>query len=220
MPRCLFCRTEHDKLTDEHVFMAAIGGKLVARGSCVGCNNTLNKAFEEKMARRLAHFRRILGTTDREGNLPVVDTKLEVDRKQLDGKLLPDGSVRLKPLPSRKMMKDGVEETVFEHVNEKQKEDLRRHAKEKGWELIEETTPVKDVQGSISGDLVFIDSPEMLRTVAKTAYTALSLRMGSDFAMRNEFNPVRDYVMTGNGTPSAKLCLNEDVMAGCAQGPH
>jgi hypothetical protein len=150
----------------------------------------------------------------------VVDTKIGVDGKELDGKLLPDGSIRLKPSPPRKVVKDGVEETVFEHVNEKQKEDLRRHAKEKGWELIEETTPSKEVQGSISGDLEFIDSPEMLRTVAKTAYTALALRMGGDFAMRDEFNPVRDYVMTGNGTPSARLFLNEDVMAGCALGPH
>ena len=31
MPPCMFCLADEPKLTDEHVFMAAIGGDLVAK---------------------------------------------------------------------------------------------------------------------------------------------------------------------------------------------
>ena len=44
------------------------------------------------------------------------------------------------------------------------------------------------VEGSFGGDLDFIDSPEMLRTVAKTAYTALALRIGVKFARLDTFD--------------------------------
>ena len=220
MPHCLFCLTQHDDVTDEHVFMAAIGGKLVVKGSCVQCNNALNKAFEEKMVRRLADFRRVLRIPGRRGEFPTIDTKIEVNGKEMDGKLLSDGSIRLRPLPPTKRVRDGVEETVYEHVNDKQKEELRRHAREKGLELIEETTPGVEVQGYFSGDLDFIDSAEMLRTAAKTAYTALALRMGLDFAMGDTFNDLRAYILTGTGSPNPKLFLNADFLAACAQGPH
>lgn len=219
MPRCIFCLTENDKLTDEHVFMAAIGGELTVKGSCVQCNNALNKAFEEQMARRLAHFRRVLRTSDRQGELPVIDVKVEVDGKEKDARLMPDGSTQLKPVVTT-IAKDGVKEIVGEHLTERQKEEWREKAKKGGWELIEETTPGRDADGSFSGHLEFIDSPEILRTVAKTAYSALALRMGVDFAMRDTFNDVREFVRTGKGTPSAKLFLNEDFLAACAQGPH
>ena len=177
MPRCIFCLTENEKLTDEHVFMAAIGGKLTVNGSCVQCNNALNKAFEEQMARRLAHFRRIVRTTNREGELPTIDVKVEVNGKELDAKLMPEGNTQLKPVFTT-FVKDGVKEVIGEHLTEKQKAQMREKAKEGGWELIEETTPGRQADGSFSGELEFIDSPEMLRTVVKVAYTALALRMG------------------------------------------
>jgi hypothetical protein len=59
--------------------------------------------------------------------------------------------------------------------------------RKEGWELIEETTPGGNADRFFSGQLEFIESPEMLRTVAKTVYTALALRMGADFAMRLAF---------------------------------
>lgn len=219
MPRCIFCRVEKEKLTDEHVFMAAIGGKLTVMGSCVECNNALNKAFEEQMARRFAHFRRVIRTSDREGELPTIDVKVEVDGKELDAKLLPDGRTQLKPVFTTEV-KDGVKEVIGKHLTEKQKDQMREKAKAEGRELIEETTPGAQADGSFTGDLDFLNSPEMLRTVAKVAYTALALSMGTDFAMRDTFNNVREFVRTGNGEPSAKLFLNEDFLGACFQGPH
>jgi hypothetical protein len=111
MPRCIFCRSENENLADEHVFMAAIGGKLTVNGSCVQCNNALNKALEEQMARRFTHFRRVVRTSDRKGGLPVIDVKVEVNGKELDAELMPDGRTQLKPVFT-KIVKDGVKEIV------------------------------------------------------------------------------------------------------------
>src|ERR1700674_4082636 len=174
MPRCIFCLTENEKLTEEHVFMAAIGGKLTVNGSCVQCNNALNKAYEEQMARRLAHFRRIVRISNREGELPAIDVKVEVNGKELDAKLMPDGTTQLKPVFTT-VVKDGVKEVIGKHLTEKQTTQMREKAKEQGCELIEETIPGGQADGSFSGELEFIDSPEMLRTVAKVAYTTLAL---------------------------------------------
>ena len=199
--------------------MAAIGGELVVRGSCTQCNNDLNKAFEERISRRLTHFRRVLRTTDRYGDLPVIDTKVELNGEELDATLMPDGSVQLKPV-YKSAVKGGIRELTVEHATETEKERLRQQAKAKGWEVIESTTPGGEVQGSFGGDLDFIDSPEMLRMAAKTAYTALALRMGTEFAMRDTFSDLRAYVRTGTGNPNSKLFLNEDFLAACVQGPH
>ena len=221
MPRCIFCRIENEKLTEEHVFMAAIGGKLTVNGSCVQCNNGLNKAFEEQLSRRFTHFRRIVRTSDRREELPAIDVKVGVNGKELDAKLMPDGTTQLKPVFT-KIVKDGVTEIVGEHLTENQKKEWYEKVKKGGWELVEETvTPGgKKADGSFSGELDFIDSPEMLRMVTKTAYTALAQRMGVEFAMSDTFNDVREFVRTGKGTPSAKLFLNEDVLAACHQEPH
>jgi hypothetical protein len=48
MPNCLFCRREFEKLTDEHVFPAAIGGNLMVRNAtCADCNNGISGKFEQ-----------------------------------------------------------------------------------------------------------------------------------------------------------------------------
>jgi hypothetical protein len=44
--------------------------------------------------------------------------------------------------------------------------------------------------------------------------------LNSDFAIRNTSDAARSYVRTGQGAPSAKLFLNEEYFANCAQGPH
>lgn len=220
MPRCIFCLTQSDKLTDEHVFQAVLGGRLaVKNATCVTCNNGFSKAFEQNIAKRLAHFRRILSIKDRRGELPEIETKFTIDGRELEARLKSDGTVKPKPIVTE-VVKDGIKETVFEYLPEKQKEQLRGMAKEKGWELIEEAASSGEGQGSFSGDLDFLDSQDMLRNAAKIAYTGLAFRMGTGFAQGGSFNEIRTYVRTGDGTPRAKLFLNERFLSACAQGPH
>jgi hypothetical protein len=43
MPECLFCRREFENFTDEHVFPAAIGGKLMLRNARVQTATTASR---------------------------------------------------------------------------------------------------------------------------------------------------------------------------------
>jgi hypothetical protein len=220
MPRCLFCLTEADKLTDEHVFPAALGGNLVVKNAtCAACNNGFSKAFEQFIANRLTHFRRVLSIKDRRGDVPKIEVTIEVDGEKRKAWLMPDGSTVLKPHVSE-VSKDGIAERIFENLPEEEKESLRRVAQEKGWKLIEEPSPGGEVEASFSGDLDFLTSDEMLRNAAKIAHSALAFRMGTGFARSDSFTEIRTYVRTGGETPGARIFLNEKFLAASEQGPH
>jgi HNH endonuclease len=98
MPECLFCRREFENFTDEHVFPAAIGGKLMLRNAtCADCNNGISKKFEQHIAGRLLHFRRLLSLKDRRGEIPVIEIAVHLDDQERRALLLPDGSTVLRP---------------------------------------------------------------------------------------------------------------------------
>lgn len=220
MPKCLFCRVEFEKLTDEHVFPAAIGGGLVVKGAtCAGCNNGLSKKFEQEISGRFVHFRRLLDLKDRRGRIPVIEVTVKVDGQERPASLLPDGKTILRPRVTE-TVHDGVVETVYENLPEADKENLRKKAEEKGLQLVEEPTPGGEAEASFSGQLDFLTSEEMFRYVAKIAYTALALRMGIAVAQFDCFNEVRDYIDKGGDSAPVCLFLNEAFLAGSEQGLH
>lgn len=220
MPKCLFCRHEFEKLTDEHVFQAAIGGKLVIpNGTCAECNNDMSKQYEQEISGRLVHFRRILDIKDRRGKVPTIEITVNVNGQERLATLYGDGTVVLRPRVTE-ATKDGVVETVYENLPENAKEGLRKKAKEQGIELIEEPTPGGEVEASFSGELDFLKSEGMLRFVAKIAYTALALRMGVALAHSDAFDEVREYINTGGGGTAVHLFLNDEFLTHSAHGLH
>jgi len=222
MSRCLFCLKDFpdEQMTDEHAFLAALGGDLKFKnGSCKSCNNGFSNQFEQTIAKHFVHFRYLLLIPNRRGKVPECYIKVEADGEQLEAKLLPDGTAQLKPIV-KKIEKDGVTEIVHQHATEKQVSELRKKAKEEGLHLIEERSPGQQVEVNISGDLKFIDSPELLRAVTKTSYTVLALRMGRNFATRDIFDAARNYIKMGSGNPKARLFLHEGYMQACQYGPH
>jgi hypothetical protein len=220
MPRCLFCRREFEDLTDEHVFPAAIGGKLTVRnGTCTDCNNGMSGKFEQKIAGRLVGFRRLLSLKDRRGQIPVIEIGVKLEGQEHQASLLPDGSTVLRPRVT-KVVRDGVVRTTYEHLPEANKEALLIKAEEKGWQLIEEPKTGGEVEASFSGDLDFLKSEEMFRYVAKIGYTALALRMGVTLAQSASFEAIREYINAGGGGAPVRLFLNEAFFAGSEQGLH
>lgn len=220
MPKCLFCRHEFETLTDEHVFQAAIGGKLVVKNAtCAECNNDMSKHYEQEISGRLVHFRRILDIKDRRGKVPSIEISVSEDGQERLATLYGDGRVALRPRVT-KTTKEGVVETVYENLPENAKEGLRKKAKEQGIELIEEPTPGGEVEASFSGDLNFLKSEGMLRFVAKIAYTALAFRMGVAVAQSDAFNEVREYINTGGGSSPVRLFLNDEFLTHSAHGIH
>jgi len=220
MPRCLFCLKEFEKLTDEHVFQAAIGGKLVVKNAtCVECNIGMSKQYEQEISGRLVHFRRILDIKDRRGKIPTIDISVNLDGQERLAALFGDGKVILRPRVTE-TTKEGVVETVYENLPENAKEGLRKKAKEQGIELIEESTPGGEVEASFSGDLDFLISEGMLRFVAKIAYTASALRMGFALAQSDAFSEIREYINTGRGSTPVRLFLNDEFLTHSAHGLH
>ena len=225
LPRCLFCLCDRDELTDEHVFPAALGGDLVVKGTCVECvkdKRSSSKEFEQPFAMELAPLRNLLVIPDRYGKMPTVAAKAEMNGKELDAKLLGDGRVQLTPVVKVIRGTDGaVKELLFEHITDKQKEKTRREAAEKGYELIEsEAVAGQRAEISVAGTLKLIGAPEGLRLATKIAYTGFALRMGCDFAIRNASDEARTYVRTGEDKQTAKLFVNQEYLANCAQRPH
>jgi len=220
MPRCLFCRREFAELTDEHVFPAAIGGELVVKNAtCAECNHGISKKYEQEIAGRLVHFRRILDLKDRRGEVPKIEVTLNMDGQERRASLRGDGELVLRPRVTE-TVKEGVVETVYENLPEAAKENLRKKAKKRGMELIEEPTPGGVVEASFSGNLDFLTSEGMLRYIAKVAYAAMALRMGIPVAQSDSFNEIREYINTGGGGTQVRLFVNEAFMTESAHGLH
>jgi hypothetical protein len=222
MPICLFCLRNFQRLTREHVFPAALGGTLeLPNSTCEGCNKGSSSNFEQAIAGRLSHFRRIFGIPDRYGELPMVDITATVAGRAAKGKLHPDGNISLVPSKTIGEAADGKPKvTVYEHLPEEALTKLRKKALRQGWEYEEETLPPREAEVSLSGDLDFLDSPQALRLAAKIAYVALAYRAGISLGRSEAFQRIRDYITTGTGKSPARLFSNERFLDYFSQGPH
>jgi|SRR5580700_8451888 hypothetical protein len=221
MPQCIFCLQEKERLTDEHVFPAALGGVLVLGNSvCAECNNGFSK-FEQPLAVELAPLRLLLQIPDRRGKVP--ETAATV--KTLDGEykamMKGDGSVQLKPVVTEIAGTKGVREFLYQFATERQKEKLRQEAREKRIDLIE-SGPGNPQQAEVhfGGELEFIGSLGGLRTASKIAYVGLAERSGVKVAASDSFNEVRAYVREGTGKPTSRLFVHEGFLEAVQQGPH
>jgi hypothetical protein len=221
MPQCIFCLNEFQKLTDEHVFPAALGGVLVLKDSvCAACNNGFSK-FEQPLAEELAPLRLILQIPDRRGEIPQVAATVKTQDKEYDARVKGDGKVQLKPIVTEVTTSEGRKEYWYKFATERQKEKLRQEAKEKGREFIE-TGPGNPEQAEVhlGGELEAIGAEPGLRTASKIAYGGLAFRAGAKLAMSESFSELRAYVREGTGKPTGRLFVNERFMEAVQQGPH
>lgn len=218
MPQCLSCLRETPDLTDEHVFPAVIGGTLVVAGStCAECNNGFSP-IEQWFAGKTAHFRWILGISDRKGNLPTVPITMQIEGRELKGKLQPDGSYRMAPTIVRSDQ-GRVVEAIHELQTAVDHESLRQKLKP-GWEVVEEQNPARQAEVSMSGDLDFLDSDKTLRLVTKIALTALAFKCGKTFALSGAFSEARDFVRSGSPFEGARIFLNQTLLTESPHGLH
>jgi len=220
MPQCIFCLKEHEELTDEHVFPAALGGVLVVKNSvCVVCNNGFSK-FEQPLATELAPLRLLLKIPDRYGEVPQANATVKTQDKEYAARVTGDGKVQVKPIVEV-VTTDGKKEYWHKFATERQKEKLRQEAKEKGAEFIE-TGPGEPELGEVhlGGELEAIGAEPGLRTTSKIAYVGLAFLAGPKLAMSDSFNEVRTYVRDGTGKPTSRLFVNEHFIEAVQQGPH
>lgn len=221
MPPCHFCGREFENLSEEHIFPAALGGRLIVRNcSCTECNNGFSE-FETPLARELAPLRLLLRIPDRRGNPPQVDATAKTKDNQYEARIKSDGSVQIKPVVTVVPGPNGSKEIVFQFATEQQKEQMRRDAQAGKIQLLEsEPGEEQEAEIHVSGDLKFIGSSEGLRTAAKIGYTTLARVAGVVFASGPAFSVVRDYIKTGNGTPCVRLFIHEYFLGAVETGPH
>lgn len=220
MPPCIFCLKEHQELTDEHVFPAALGGVLVLKDNvCAPCNNGFSK-FEQPLATELAPLRLLLKIPDRYGEVPQANATVKTQDKEYAARVTGDGKVQVKPIVEV-VTTEGKKEYWHKFATERQKEKLRQEAKEKGGQFIE-TGPGEPELGEVhlGGELEAIGSEPGLRTASKIAYVGLAFLAGAKLAMSDSFDEVRTYVREGTGKPTSRLFVNERFMWAVQQGPH
>ncbi len=221
MPRCLFCEKDFTKLSNEHVFPAALGGNLELRdGVCEKCNNDFSK-FESPVAKELVPIRLLLKIPDRDGEIPEADAIAKTKGKEYVAKAQPDGNVRLRPIVTAVKGGDGSKEIHFQFATEAQIEKLRRDAEAGKFQLLEsEPSPSEEAEVEVSGDLRVIGSIDGLRTAAKIAFIGLAFCGGSVFAASEAFEAVREFIRSGKGTSPSRLFIHETFLASVEMGPH
>jgi hypothetical protein len=221
MPKCLFCPTEQEHLSQEHVFPAALGGTLeLPNAVCTPCNNDFS-TFEQVVARELAPIRFVLQIPDRRGEVPRVEATVKTAHREYGARLEGKGKLVMKPIVTEVMGDAGKREFVHQFITARQKQKLEQEAKEKGLEIIE-TGPGEPEEGEVhfGGELRYLGSSEGLRTAAKIAFVGLAYRAGVILASGDSFQTVRTYIKDGAGTPCARLFSNLGYMDAVQQGPH
>jgi hypothetical protein len=221
MLRCLFCGQEHEKLSAEHVFPAALGGNLELRdGVCTKCNNDFSE-FERVLAKELVPIRLLLNIPDRYGDIPSASAVAKTKDGEYKATANADGSVQVRPVVTITTEADGAKNIRFQYATEKQVEEIKKGVAEKKLQMLEfEVRAPEQSEIEVSGELKVIGSPEGLRTAAKIAYVGMAFCTGSVFAASDAFTRVREYIKTGNGAPPARLFIHKKFLNAVQLGPH
>jgi len=221
MSTCIFCRVPSKKLTNEHVFPAALGGNLVLKqGTCDLCNHCFSK-FEKPLLTELAPFRALLRIQNRRGDVPEVEATAKTVDKDYAGLLKSDGTVQLKRTVTEVKNPDGTREFVHRFLNQRQRAKLLKEITHKGLRY-DELGPGDPVRAEIhiGGDFKEIGSTNGLRSVAKIAYVGLAYLAGTGLAIGDSYDQVRNFIMNGAAKQSARLFVNYKFAADVRQGPH
>ena|SRR5690348_13584536 len=221
MPRCIFCLQEHERLTEEHVFPAALGGSLVVENSvCVGCNNGFSK-FEQPLIQEFTPLRLLLKIPDRYGKIPAAAATFKTAEKEYDAKVRDDGSIQMKPVITEIVAEDGKREFLHQFATDRQKEKLRQDASRNGFQIIESGRgEPQEGEVHVGGELEIIGSSAGLRSVSKIAFMGLVHLAGINLALRESFNGIRSHILNGKSPSPARLFIHDRFLNAVHQGPH
>lgn len=151
----------------------------------------------------------------------MVEVTANIGGELLPAKLLPDGTVQLRPKTTVIRNDEGVvREVIHEHATDRLREQLRKQAEKPGWEYIEETSPGKSGEASFGGHLDFLTSPEALRMATKAAYTTLAYKAGLPFVRSDAFLESRKFILIGEGRTAARIFTNDRFLAYFQQRPY
>jgi len=191
---CLFCRSE-EKLTDEHVFPAFMGGELKVRnGTCEGCNRGFGVA-EASLKEAFTPLLNLLQIENRYNVVP--NAQLHAEIRGLDLKNLPafmdgDGNINLRDVVRESTSEDGRRLRQGFFLSKEAGDRFVERARAKGLEVIEREVPTEIViEANYTITVHFIASLHARKVAAKIALAAIALEYGAEFALTPQFDELR-----------------------------
>ena len=191
---CLFCRSE-EKLTNEHVFPAFMGGELEVRnGSCERCNRDfgVSEAAVKDATTPLLNLLQIGNRYD-----VVPNAQLRAQIRGLDLKNLPafmdgDGNINLRDVVRESTSEDGRKLRQGFFLTKEAGDRFVERARAKGIEVLEREVPREIViEADYTITVHFVASLHARRLAAKIALVAIALEYGTEFALTPEFDELR-----------------------------
>jgi hypothetical protein len=221
---CIFCRSG-ERLTDEHVFPAFMGGELrVPDGSCERCNRDFGIS-EAAVKEATIPLLNLLQIENRYSIVP--NAPLRADIRGLDVANLPafmdgDGNINLQDVVKESTSEDGRRLRQGFFLSRKAGERFAERARAKGLEVIERGVPTKIVIDAVYTIHVhFIASLHARRLAAKIALAAIALQYGVDFALTTQFDELRDaYKTKAEKDLPVRFFANAGLMASYIHSPY
>ena len=205
---CIFCLNPPSEapLSDEHVISMSLGGNLVLpQAACRDCNSALGHMLEGPLVNGLEYFRWAFGIERRDGQVPNTQWQTTIEGKTVAFVVDKNGHTRFEPiLLMKRTHPDGRTEVVYRCQREADARRVERRLRRRHPEVtLEPTGPNQrgDVEGEYTGSLAFLATEPVLRCVAKYGYTYAIHVRGSDFAVREELQPLRDWIRPGKDMP-------------------
>jgi hypothetical protein len=191
---CIFCRSE-EKLTDEHVFPAFMGGDLEVRnGSCERCNGDFGVS-EAAMKEATTPLLNLLQIENRDNVVPNVPLRAEI--RGLDMKHIPafrdgDGNINLRDVVRESTSVNGRRVRQGFFLTKEAGDRFAERARAKGLEVIEREIPREIViEANFTLTVDFIASLDARIVAAKIALAAIALEYGAEFALTPQFDELR-----------------------------
>jgi hypothetical protein len=221
---CIFCGSQ-ENLTDEHVFPAFMGGKLIVpNGSCKRCNGDFGRA-EATLKDVTLPLLNLLKIKNRKGIVPSV--RLKADIRGLDMKNLPafiDGAGEIKLLDTVTESKTEDGRTIRHgfFLTKEGGDKFVERGRAKGARLIERSVPEQIViDTGYNQTTQFAFSLEARKVAAKIALSAIALEYGVPFALSPQFDMVRQArTATGNRDLRVWIFANEGLMSANLRTAH
>jgi len=221
---CIFCRIE-EKLTDEHVFPAFMGGELVVRnGSCERCNCDFGVA-EAAIKEATTPLLNLLQIENRCNVVPNAQLRAEIrglDLKNLPAFMDGGGEINLRGVVRESTSEDGRRHRQGFFLTKEAADKFVERARAKGLEVIEREVPSKIViEASYTITVHFMASLHARRLAAKIALAAIAFEYGAEFALTPQFDELRAARTTESAEDlPVRFFANAGLMGAYVHTPH
>jgi hypothetical protein len=221
---CLFCGSE-EKLTDEHIFPAFMGGQIELRnGSCQACNGDFAIA-EGVLKNETVPILNLLKIENRYGvvpNAPLIAEIRGMDMKNLPAFMDGEGEINLSSVVRTSITPEGKKLREGFFLTKQEGDKFTKRGRAQGAIVTERDVPREIViEAMYTQPLYFAFSLETRRVVAKIALTALVFEYGMAFARDPQFDGPRLARAAVTAENLGVLSFaNEGIISASLRNPH